>query len=104
MVPDDDHDCTVIPAMRLQIPDEVAQGRVRIRNFAIVEAVLIGLRVGKRRLIRIMWIIEMYPDKLWSRRVRCEPLLSMRDHVHASPFHASPARFAVAVLRKVVVK
>src|SRR6266404_2354682 len=104
MISDDHNNRVLIPSMRLQISNKIPQRRVRISDFTIVQTVFVYLRVGKRRLVRIMRIIKMYPNKSWPRGVRRQPLLRASNYIHATAFHSSPARLRFRVLGKVIVK
>ena len=69
MVSDNDNQRGIVPPLFLQIVEECLQCRIRVRDLTIVGTMLIDLRVRGRRLVRIVWIVKMYPDEAFPRAV-----------------------------------
>src|ERR1700704_5576871 len=86
-----------------QESDQISQRRVRVSNFAVVE-VLVFLRIRRRRLVRIMGIEQVYPNKSWSAAMFLQPTLSVLHNLHAPPFDSSEAIFTVGLRGKIVVE
>src|SRR5258706_11622657 len=64
----------------------------------------IDVRIGRRRFIWIVRIIEMDPYKSRASGMRGQPSLCMAHNIHATPLNSPPARFARGMLGKVVIK
>src|SRR5437879_13700246 len=88
-----DHGIFVTPQL-LQVRQKICECRIRIRDFAIVKMIFIGLRVGRRRLIGIMWVVEVKPDEMRAGRIRVHPFFCALEDVHASPLEPSQASFS----------
>src|ERR1700694_1651368 len=82
----------------------MAQRGIRISDFPIVEPPLIFFGIRCRRLIGIVWIIKMHPDKIRTSALTAEPLLSPLRYVDAATLDSSPARFAFSMFREVIVE
>src|SRR5579859_3945254 len=90
--------------MSLEICNEVREHGVGISDLAVVQTTLVALRIRGRRLVRIVGIVEMYPNKMRARGMRIQPRLRALHYVHAPTFHPAPAGLGVGVLGKIVVK
>src|SRR5207245_10711312 len=67
-----DHGIFVTPPL-LQVRQKICECRIRIRDFAVVKTIIIGLRVGRRRIIGIMWVVEVTPDETRLGHSRVNP-------------------------------
>src|SRR5581483_1356070 len=94
----------VVPAMLLQIVQEMLQGRVGVGDLAIVGILLIGLRIGRWRLVRVMWIVKVHPYKTRAGLMGAEPSFGVGNDVHAATFDPAPARFARAMRGEIVIE
>src|ERR1700689_891686 len=65
--------------------------------------ILIQPRVRRGRLIRIVRIIEVHPDEVWSCRMRIQPRFGAVSNVHPAALYPAPSGFGLGVLGKVVV-
>ena len=98
-----DHSVSVLAA-GFEVSNEVRQSRVGVSDFAIVEMIFVSLCERRRRLIRIMRIVQMHPHEVRTRGMLRQPTLRMRDYIHAAALEAPPARFSGRVFGKVVVE
>src|SRR5581483_1676040 len=83
---------------------EFSEGRVGIRDFAVVQASFVGLRVRSRRLVRIMWVVQMHPCEPRTSRMSIKPLFGVLDDISAAALHTSPAGLCGGSGREVVIK
>src|SRR2546423_7819585 len=90
--------------MLFQIIQEMLQGRVGVGDLAIVGMVFIGLRIGRWRLVRIMWIVKVHPYKTRAGLMGAEPSFGAGNDIHATTFDPAPARFDRAMGREIVVE
>src|SRR5260221_8172704 len=90
VIPHDNDHCSLIPALLLEVSKEVTQRRIRVGNFSVVEPVLVNFGIRRRRLVRIVWIVEVHPNKVCTGWGRVEPRFCALLYFHTSPLEASP--------------
>src|SRR5580704_3955228 len=93
----DNDDRVVVDAGFFQERNPVSNRRIGIGNFSIVEMVFVFLRERGRRFVRIVWVIQMYPYKVWPGRVFLKPTFSVANDFHAAALDAAPAFFVRAI-------
>src|SRR5258706_1731409 len=78
-----EHDSGVsIQAIRLEKSNKPAYLRVRKSNFAVVGTLSVFFAVGNWRPIRIVWVVEMHPEKEFVLPVLRQPLQRhVGDHI-----------------------
>src|SRR6266478_992514 len=103
MIAHHDNDCVRIGASLLQESDQVAECRVGISNFAVV-GLLVLLRIGRRRLVRIMRIEQVYPNKTWAGAMLFQPTFGVLNDFHTAPLDAPEALFGFRFGREVIVE
>ena len=91
MISNHDDNRVVVPARLFQIADKSSQDGIGIGNLAIVRTIFVGFRKRRRRLVGVVGIIKVQPDKMWARGMDCEPILSVLSHVHGAAFQSSKA-------------
>ena len=104
MISDHDDKRVVIPARLFQIPNKSSQDGIGVSNLAVIQAIFVGLRIGRRRLVGIMGIVEMDPNEMRSGGMRGHPCFRVLHHIRAAPFDPAPARFCLGLRGKVVVE
>src|SRR6202166_644670 len=72
----DNNHCSLIPSLFLEVSEEVTQCRIRVGNFSVVGPVLVNFGVRRRRLVRIVRIVEVHPNEVCTGWVRVEPRLN----------------------------
>src|SRR5258708_39676777 len=100
---DNDH-CSLVPALFLEVGKEVTQRRIRVGNFSVVEPVLVDFGIRRRRLIRIMRIVEVHPNEVSTGWVRVEPRFCALLYFHTSALDASPPGLSCWGLCEVIVE
>ena len=58
-----DAQCILVPANLFQVGDEGGQRGVGVGDFAVVQTILVGLGIGRRRFV-IVRIVEVDPDEM----------------------------------------
>src|SRR5215467_3060875 len=66
--------------------------------------IFVSLRIWRRRLIGIVRIVEMNPDKMRTGRMRRHPFFCALHHIHAAPLDSPEAGFRLRMLWEVVIK
>src|SRR5258708_38322129 len=100
---DNDH-CSLVPALFLEVDKEVTQRRIRVGNFSVVEPVLVNVGKRWRRLVRIVRIVEVHPNKVCTGWVRVEPRFCALLYFHTSALEASPPGLSCRGLWEVIVE
>ncbi len=88
-------DRVLVKAVPLQDGEEVSEHCVGICNFPVIRSGGIPLLEGRRRIIRIMGIVEMHPDEKRTGLVVTQPCERMIGDYFGPPLHA-----AVAILTR----
>src|ERR1700722_4472343 len=96
-------DGVVISARFFQIRDPIRQRGISISNLAVVKMILIFLGKWRRRLIRIVRIVHMHPNKVRSSAMLIEPRFGVLNHFHSAALHPPPPFLAFSLRWKVVV-
>src|ERR1700730_4521421 len=91
MISDHNDESIFVARAFLQIADKVSQRRIGIGYFAVIQTILVSLRVRRGRFVGIMRIIEMDPNEMGAGRMLGHPGFRMLHNVHAAPFYPSPA-------------
>src|SRR5260370_38244094 len=86
---DHDQSC-VVPTLFFQESKEVAQRRIRVGNLAIVEPILVDVSIRRRRLVRIVRIVEVHPHEMWTRWWGVEPRFCSAFYLHTAALRSSP--------------
>ena len=79
-----------IPVLALEIPEQISQRGVRVGDLTVVQTVFVNLRERGRRLVWVMRIVEVNPDKAWLLGMSVHPCFSPMDYIFAAALHASP--------------
>ena len=95
---------SLVPSLLLQVRNKLPQRRIRVRDLAIVQPVLILGRKRLRRLVRIVRVIQMHPHKMRARRLSVQPLFRPLHYFHAPPLQSSPVHLVIQILGQVVVE
>src|SRR5437016_3901476 len=96
--------CSLIPPLFLEVSKEVTQRRIRVSNFSVVEPVLVNIGIRRRRLVRIVWIVEVHPNEVCTGWVRVEPCFCALLYFHTSALNASPPGLSCCGLWEVIVE
>src|SRR5437773_8287886 len=94
----------VVEAMLLELPKQSTDCRVRVGNFTIVGLRAVLFFEACRRVIRIVSIIQMDPQKEWSVFKSAEPRQGMRDDILRASLHgfvtvgSVPARMKSSII------
>src|ERR1700721_546886 len=59
--------------------------------------IFIFFRKWRRRLVRIVWIVQMHPNEMRSGAMLFKPSFGVIDDFHAATLHASPVFFFLCV-------
>src|SRR6185369_3986160 len=100
----DDDDRVLIQSFLFQIRNEIGDDRVCVCNLSVIRSVLVGLPKGIRRLVRIVWVIQMYPNEVRTCTVCAEPLFRMLHNFTAPSLNAPPTGFRRGISGEVVVE
>src|SRR2546423_1639532 len=103
MIADHNNDRIRISSSPFEESDQIPQCRIGIGNLAIIR-ILVFLRVRRRRLVRIMRVEQMNPNKSRAGAMLFEPTLSVLNNVHAATFDSSEALFTIGFRGEVVVE
>ena len=90
MITHHDNQRVLVSVLLLQIFEQMSQRAVGISDLAIVQTIFINLRKRWRRFVRIMRIVEVYPNEPWLRRMSIHPCFGPMDYIFAAALHASP--------------
>src|SRR6267154_1925658 len=90
MIANHDDQRTVVSVLPLQVLEKMSQRAVGVGDLAIVRTMLINLREGWRRIVRIMRIVEVHPNEPWFRRMTVHPCFGAMDYIFAAALHATP--------------
>ena len=82
----------------------MTQRRIRVGNFSVIEPVLVNFGIRRRRLVRIVGIVEVHPNEVCSSRVRVEPRFCALLYFHTSALDASPPGLSCRELWEVIVE
>src|ERR1700678_482572 len=104
MIADYENDRILIETVFLEISDEVRQRGIRVSDLAIVKVPFISLRIRRRRLVRIVRIVEVHPQEVRARWMPSQPRLRTLGDVDASALDSSPARLGLRMLGKIIVE
>src|SRR5882724_8341718 len=96
--------CSLIPALFLQVSKEATQRRICVSNFSVVEPVLVSYGVRRRRVVWIVRIIQVQPNEMRPRWMRIEPRFRVLHHFHSPALKSSPASLGFSLRRKIVVE
>src|SRR6202521_379169 len=86
----------VVESARTQLAEKFPDRRIRVRNLTIVGRRSVLALVRFRRIVGMMRIIKMYPNKEWAPRMLVQPCQRMRHH-----FAAPALRRVVAIFSRV---
>src|SRR6266850_1168629 len=95
---------SVIPTLFFQIREKVAQSRIGVGNFAVVESIFVNGGVRRRRFVGIVGVVKMRPYEVRAIRMLVEPGLRALLDFQSATLEPSPSRFGGRVLGKVVVE
>src|SRR5277367_7161906 len=110
VIASDNHDRVIVDAGFFQESNPMGDRRIGIGDFTVIEMIFVFLREWRRRFVRIMRIVQMYPHKVWAGAVFLKPTFSVADDFHAAALDTTPAFFVRAIcifaigLGKVVVE
>src|SRR5437016_1922598 len=96
--------CSLIPSLFLEVSKEVTQRRIRVSNFSVVEPVLVNFGIRRRRLVRIVRIVEVHPNEVSTGCVRVEPRFCVLLYFHTTALDASPPGLSRRELWEVIVE
>src|SRR4051812_7160611 len=82
---------------------QLAYARIGVCDFPVVGLGCESLLVWFRRVVRIVRVVEVYPEKEWSLRNLAEPCRGMFDHDLGAPFDSLVTIRAVAAHVKACV-
>jgi hypothetical protein len=82
--------CSLIPSQFLEVSKEVIQRGICVGNFSVIEPVLVNFGIRRRRLVRIVRIVEVHPNEVCAVWVRVEPRFCALLYFHTSALEASP--------------
>src|SRR5215469_16633156 len=100
----DNYHGSFIPSLFLEVSKEVAQRRICVGNFSVVEPVFVKFRIRGRWLVRIMGIVEVHPNEVSTVWVHVEPRFCALFYFHPSALEASPSGLSHHRLWKVIVE
>src|SRR6266566_2278391 len=75
----------IVKPMLLECIKQLAYARVRVCNLTVIGLGCVVLFIGRRRIVRVMRIIEMHPQEKWPARHLAEPAESMIHDVPSPP-------------------
>src|ERR1700675_2996534 len=86
----------VVESARPQLAEKFPDRGIRVRNLTVVGRRSVRALVGFRRIVGMMRIVKMYPDKKWAPWMLAQPGQRMRHH-----FAAPALRRVVAIFSRV---
>src|SRR5271168_222323 len=90
----DGDDGVVVESAGAQLPEELPYCRIDVCDLAVVESVGVPGFIGLRRIVGMVGIVKMHPDKKWSLGMSGQPGKRVGRDIGASALSGGVAIFA----------
>jgi hypothetical protein len=94
MVSHDGDDGAVVESAGAQLAEKLPYCRIHVRDLAVVQSMGVAGFIGLGRIIGMVGIVKMHPDKKWSLRIGCQPGKRVGGDICASALGGGVAIFA----------